>query len=415
MSFVLATVLKDLRRHLRDPTSFLLWLGIPIAIAGMLRLAFGGDGGGSMPQPHVLVVDQDDTFLTGLLVGALGAEQGPKLPFRAESVTLEEGRARIDDGDGSALLIIPEGFTSALLYEEPCTLELITNPAQRILPGMIEEALTMLVDGAFYVQRVFGSPLRAMAAEPPEGRTTLANAEVARIATEINELMERSTALLAPPAVKVVVEVPEEAEDDDIGFGQLFFPSMLFMTLFFLAQGMSEDLWVEKQGGTLRRALTSPNAASAFLGGKLIAAVTLAAAVSCGGMLLAQVTFGVGVASLPLAVLWSAASATMLVLFLYLLQLYASSQRAGNLLANLVTMPLLMLGGSFFPFEVMPDGMAALGRMTPNGWALEELKAILVGTAEPASLALSLAGLVGVSALLFFLSVRRIAGAFARS
>jgi ABC-type multidrug transport system permease subunit len=74
-----------------------------------------------------------------------------------------------------------------------------------------------------------------------------------------------------------------------------------------------------------------------------------------------------------------------------------------------------MLGGSFFPFEAMPAGMAALGRKTPNGWALEELKAILGDTIEPARLALAFAGLLAVCAVLFLLATRRIAGAFARS
>lgn len=418
MSFALATAKKDVQRKLRDPFAILLWLGIPIVIGAMLKFAFGGSNGAS-PQASILVVDEDDSFLSDFLLSALSADRGPTMPFTAESVDgRDEGRARIDDGDASALLIIPAGFSDALLLEEPCTLELVTNPAQRILPGMVEEALTMLVDASFYLHRVFGEPMRAIVQEPPPDRDTLDSAEVARISVQINDIMERALALLTPPVIKLVAEeTAGEAEDDAAGldFATLFFPSMLFMTLFFLAQGMSEDLWVERDAGTLRRALTTPNHAAAFVLGKVLAALIFVAGVTAGGVLLAQLAFGVALNNVALAITWATLAGAMLVLFLFLLQLFATSQRAGNLLTTLVTMPLLMLGGSFFPFEAMPSGMASIGRMTPNGWALEQLKSILSDTIEPSGLATAFAGVLAICVVLFLLTSRRIAGAFVRS
>jgi len=43
------------------------------------------------------------------------------------------------------------------------------------------------------------------------------------------------------------------------------------------------------------------------------------------------------------------------------------------------------LGGSFFPFDFMPQGFARIGRLTPNGWALGQLQNILTGTISTAS------------------------------
>ena len=412
--FLLDTAYKDLKRKLRDPMAFLVWLGIPIVIGGMIQLAFGGSGGGSGPKATVLVADQDASLLSGLLLGAMGQQQGQKLPFEAEEVTLEDGRDRIDDGDASALLIIPDGFGHALLHEETCTLELVTNPAQRILPGMVEETLTLLIDAVFYAHRVFGEPIQAMLQDPPAGANTLANEEVARISVMINDVVERTVELLDPPAIDLVIEVEEE-EEKDLDMGAIFFPSMLFMTLFFLAQGMSEDLWVEKQGGTLRRALTTPNRASAFLGGKLATAVLIISLVSFFGILLGRLVFGLDLKNLLLATAWSGVAGAFLTLLMMILQLIASSQRAANLLANLVMMPMLMLGGSFFPFEAMPGGLASIGRKTPNGWALEQLKAITNDVYTAADLGMAFLGLTAVSAVLFLITTKRLAGAFARS
>ena len=52
------------------------------------------------------------------------------------------------------------------------------------------------------------------------------------------------------------------------------------------------------------------------------------------------------------------------------------------MLASLMVFPLMMIGGSFFPFEAMPAWMAAVGRWTPNGQAVARLKDILDGSAR---------------------------------
>jgi ABC-type multidrug transport system permease subunit len=76
--------------------------------------------------------------------------------------------------------------------------------------------------------------------------------------------------------------------------------------------------------------------------------------------------------------------------------------------------PLIMIGGSFFPFEAMPAWMVSVGRLTPNGWALQQLKAILLREAEAASLAAALAGLLAAALVLFLLAGRRMRTGFAR-
>ena len=412
MSFALVTAWKDLRRRLRDPLGLLIWLGIPIGLGLMIKLAFGGSGGGG-PRAEVLVVDQDESFLSGFLLGAMGQERGGELPFVVEVVELEEGQRRIEDGDGSALLVIPEGFAEAVLNEEPCTLRLVTNPAQRILPGMVEETLNVLVDGVFYLHRVFGQAIEDMIVDPPEGRHTLSDPQVAEIATRINQRMESLGDLLFPPVIRVELDV-EEDQPDGPGFGEIFFPSLLFMTLFFLAQGISEDVWLEKEAGTLRRAVITPNPRAGFLLGKLLAAVVLVVVVSLAGLFLGRYGFGLELSNLFLATLWAGLAGCLFTALMVLLQLHARSQRGGSLLANLVMMPLLMLGGSFFPFEVMPEWMARIGRWTPNGWALVQLEAITTASPSPGDLALAFLGILAATLVLILLATRRLA-AFARS
>jgi ABC-type multidrug transport system permease subunit len=96
------------------------------------------------------------------------------------------------------------------------------------------------------------------------------------------------------------------------------------------------------------------------------------------------------------------------------LQVFSSSRRGGNILTMAIMFPLMMIGGSFFPFEAMPDWMAAIGKMTPNGWALARFKDIVAGTLEPVTLLITAAGLLLVSFLMFGICLKRLS-AFARN
>ena len=229
--------------------------------------------------------------------------------------------------------------------------------------------------------------------------------------------MIRMDSLLFPPVIDIDVVRPNDSRSDapQRGFIDLFLPSMLFMALVFMALGISEDLWVEKQQGTLSRALATPNAAAKFLAGKLLAATALMAVVALAALVAARYVLGAQVQNLVPAVLWTTYTGAFFVLLVCLLQLYASSQRAGGVLGSLIMMPLLMLGGSFFPFETMPEGFMRIGRLTPNGWALIQLNDILRSDVDWSRLAVTAAGIGLAGAILFLVANRRMAGAFARS
>jgi ABC-2 type transport system permease protein len=93
------------------------------------------------------------------------------------------------------------------------------------------------------------------------------------------------------------------------------------------------------------------------------------------------------VSNFPAAMLWIALSGAGLYLFMMLLQSLASTERVANMLSNFVLLPLSMVGGSFFPFDMMPKGFAQIGRLTPNGWSLTQLQHILAGNVTPAAFA----------------------------
>lgn len=411
MRFVLVSAVKDLRRRMADPAALLIWIGIPLAIATLMNLVSGG--GETVPRARVLVADQDDTLLSRLLAGA-GARGGLGEYVDLEQVpTAEEGRRRIDAGEAAALLVLPEGFQDAVLREEPAELQLVTNPAQRILPRIVEEGLEILTEAVFYVQRVFGPTIRRMIRDLPAGATGPSGAEVAAISVEINEELQRLQGLLFPPAIRLDIVTDRPQAGPELNFGQLFLPGMLFMSILFIADGMSADVWEEKTRGTLRRALTTPQTARRLLAGKVVAGAALGGTVALVALLAAIALFDIAWTRVPLAWLWCTFAGAALLPLLMLLQMAAASERGGRLLGSMVVFPLIMIGGSFFPFEAMPAWMSAVGRWTPNGLAVLRLKDLLYGEPQAGPLLVAAAGIGVPAALAFLLAARRVAGRFA--
>ena len=205
-----------------------------------------------------------------------------------------------------------------------------------------------------------------------------------------------------------VVRESTEPARAALNIGQLFLPGMLFMSFLFIASGMAMDVWEEDRLGTLRRLLATPRSAYGLLAGKLAAGVALMVAIAGIALLAAVAMFDVAWWRVPGAVAWSAFAGAALLAMTTLLQTFASSQRVAEMLSTSIIFPLMMIGGSFFPFEAMPDWMAVVGQWTPNGLSVVRLKDLLYGEPSATAFLVSSAA-IGVPAVAaFFLAGRRV-------
>jgi ABC-2 type transport system permease protein len=187
------------------------------------------------------------------------------------------------------------------------------------------------------------------------------------------------------------------------------------MALMFLAGSLSEDVWRERDQGTLRRVASTPTSVAVLLGGKLLAGGIVILGAMLVLLLVGMLYLELPLWRLPLALAWTAVSGVVLFLLLMTIQLHATSQRAGSMLTSSLVFPLLFVGGCMFPFEIMPARMVTIGRWTPNGWALQSLKDILFGRADAAELGAALAVLLAVALALFLLCERRMRRVFVGS
>lgn len=401
MHLVWVSALKDLRGFRRDPFSVLTWIGIPLVIAGLISMVFGGRQ--VTPQGRLLIADEDKSIASNLLASAFSREPLSSMVL-VEQVDAATGRARIGKGDASAFLHIPAGLQAAYLENRPFRLELLTNPAQRILPNMVNETLSIMLDAGFYLRKVADSQLRPL----PGGFT---NAALAQRIEEGRALATSIGRYLNPPLVQLETQVvAEKRETGDAA--SLFFPNMIFMGLLLTANGLARDLWDEKTSGTLRRLAMTPGSLGAFLAGRVLTVGLVYGLVSITGVAAAKWLAGAHILHVVQGAAWAAFSGTAFYTWMAMATVFAENARSANVFGNLVVFPLTMIGGCFFPFEMMPDGLANIGRHTPNGWAVVQFKEILFGSADASRIALTAAGLAAVSLVACAITLRRLRGGF---
>jgi len=132
---------RDLLRYLRNPGRTALLFAIPLLMAGIFALVFGGGGEDGGITIRVLLWDEDSSLLGRLLQGA---GDRPESEGRLEVVPVgQEGLEMMNHGDASALVHLPKGFTRAVIDGTPAAIEVIKNPAQRFLPLVVEEGVIL--------------------------------------------------------------------------------------------------------------------------------------------------------------------------------------------------------------------------------------------------------------------------------
>jgi ABC-type Na+ efflux pump permease subunit len=408
--FVRQAFRKDLSRSFKDRVALALYLGIPLVIGGMLLLLMGGDG--PKPVAHLLVVDEDETVASGLFQTLLRSEQMSEF-LSMEETNRAEGHELIDDGDASALLVIPEGFQDTVLREEPAELELVTNPAETIKPKILTVGMEVVVDAVFYLHRLLGEELRAIV-DSTDGDEAPDEEAIANISVDISRVIRKVEKYTFPPSITVEAVADENDRTGGVPLAHLMLPGIILMGLLLMAQSLAADVWAEKNSGTLSRMVSAPQPVASLLFGKILANAVLVFAVSLVLLVIGMLVLEIPLGRLPVALVWSTLSGVTLILLFMWFFVHARTRRAGVVITNSLVYPLLMLGGSFFPSEIMPEWMGVVGRLTPNGWSLENLKSILIDDVDGMALSMGIVGLLAAALLLFYLTAARMRGRFAR-
>ncbi|HEY7737880.1 MAG TPA: ABC transporter permease [Candidatus Limnocylindria bacterium] len=314
------------KTFLRDRTAVFFSFFLPLVI----MLIFGVLNFGAAAELEVGVVDEAGTASSQGVITAFG--QVPILTITEGS--REDELAALEEGDRALVVVFPEGW-------------------ELIPPGS---------DGF--------QPLTAFTNEATaqEGQTALlvVNAVVAQALV---------TAGGGSPEPLVVVE---EVAGRDLGYIDFLVPGILGLTIMQLGLFSVAFGFVQlKTTGTLRRLFATPTSPNYFLGAQ-VSSRLLITIVQVLILLGVGIWFGVQLVGSIFVVL--ALSIVGSIVFLAMgfgVAGWAKNENQAAPVANLISLPMMFLSGSFFPREAMPEFLQQVTRFLPLTYLNDALRAVI--------------------------------------
>jgi ABC-2 type transport system permease protein len=333
--------LKDLKVAFRDKAAIIM-LVAPFVLTlamGTVTGSLSGDGDGGLQDIPIAIVDHDDGPLADALVEVL--QSGQEGLFAAELAEEALARERVEEDKVAAAVIIPDGFSEALLSPEgaDAAIEIYANPSRAITAGV--------------VRRVVAS---------------IAPQDAAQVGEEIGRQLESS-----PLLISIDLDAPVQGEEEPFNMMAVLAPNMALLFLMYTVSSVGgRSILAEREEWTLQRMMSTPSSMAQVLGGKVFG-VLLTGAAQMGILILAssllfQVKWGnpVAVIALVLAAVVGASGWGILL---------AALAKTPAQVSNLGTALMLIfgiLGGSFFAGFGSPTGLwGTISRITPNSWAGE--------------------------------------------
>ena len=394
---ILDIAFKDLVRSFRSLFAVGMMFGAPLLITGLIYFAFGGLSGGTgrinLPQLTVAVVNQDEP-VTGepafgdMLLTYFADPAMPTWLHVRPFATEAEGRAAVNQRTAGVALIIPPGFSRALLAEQgpgPAAsvtpaLTLINDPTLTIGPQIVQDLVRLFVDsvtGARIALTTAADQAQARhVAVDPAALQALGLQYAAWAADTERNIHHSAAPILAVRAPAAAANAP--ANDVARLMGSIM-AGMLVFFVFFTGANTAQSILQEDEEGTLARLFTTPVSRTAILGGKFVA-VSLTIGVQAVVLVIAS--------ALMFKIDWGQPASLVLVLVgitlaaagfgVCLLSFVKGLRQSGPMIGGVLSVTG-MLGGLFTSGIAMPVAFETINLLLPQGWAFRGLKLVLDG------------------------------------
>jgi len=364
---------KDLLRRWRSPLATLVMIVFPLFMSLAIGSISGGGGGGSkFPRIKVLLQNNDtDGFLSNAIMGMAGQGEGQE--YMEVVAVGDEGTEMMEEGKASAMVVLPDSFTTKVFNRDPVEIAVVRNPAEGIKPEIVVQGTDVLATYLDQASRLLTEELgiiQVMMEADKVPASTKVGVVAAGITTKINGVEK----YLFPPLVEI--GSVKQSEEDDEGPGSSVFGYVLIMTtvmaLLFVATRSMGDIFEEHNNGMLKRQLATPMGIGMVVGAKTVFGVVFGVIVlmilGVIGLALQWIVPPVDlVAAVILGISFSLAACGFLALILSLVK----TEKQAGILGWLVIMGMSAIGGSMMPINQMPAPMQAAAKYTINYWAVD--------------------------------------------
>jgi ABC-2 type transport system permease protein len=386
-----ALVAADLKIARHDRRALLMRFIVPLAIAGLMGLAFGGGGKAAPGRIPVAVVNQDHSKISQAVVAGLAGDA----TLEVTQLDAASAREQVRKGRIRVAVILPPGFGEAagrafLASGTRPEVPVLYDPSQAFVVAMVKGMLMQHVFTAV-TQQLFSGPegprliddalagLESSPEMPAETRSDLR--ELLARASSLNRRSQESSGGLSGPArggLSAPFSVAEEAvvaggvpyngyAHATAGMGVQFVLMMGIEAGVALLEQRRRGWWLRMRAAPVsRRTVLASRITSAAISALLMLGVLYAGAALLFGVRVEGSLAGfVGV-----IVAFSLTTAA----FGLLIAALGRTPDATRGLAIFATLVMVLLGGGWVPSFLFPPWLQQFGKALPTYWAIEGLE-----------------------------------------
>ncbi len=396
MKQIIAIAWKDALVRFSSRTELLFFIILPVIFTFIIGGGFGGAQRANRDdRVRLLVVDDAHSALSQQLINAL-AKSGS---VRPDVMARVDADSEFSADRAPALLIIPAGFDQVGL-SNGLMLDLRAKPNNMSAPiaeRSVNMAVSVISVAASAAQQSLSEAERIKPFASVADRQVYYDHALAQAQTAGAESSSAGVEITRPATASYRYNPAAQASAGQL-ITWVFIPLLGIGTLFAY----------ERQSGTLRRLFVMPVSKAQLLlgtiGGQFLTSLAQMALLIGFGIAVMGLNWGNDLAGLAVMMiatgLCGAAMGTMLGAFV-------KSARQANGLSIMLGMVMALLGGCWYPQEIIPEGVRTILQIVPTTWAMRGLTDLAArGLGLPAILP-SAAILVAFAAVFFVVGIAR--------
>ena len=396
---VLAIAFNSLKVTFRDKGN-LIWLIIMPIVWTTLIGTMSTTGGGDEKIP-VGFLNSDRGIYGEVFEEILKKEESIKIIVMAED-DKDKMRNLVRDSKLSVGLIIPDNFSEKLKVGEQVVIEILKS--ERNSSYFLEELIEKIT------QRISMDALAANFTVDKISKSGLVlESEMEKERLWKEAFMKADSFFKPAPAISieyVVLSVEKREENVPIGVEASspgFAVMFVMMGVCFAGVAMVQ----ERHNKTLARLLTTPTEKFSIISGKMLGFFLVGFIQFMILILFGQLVLKVNWGNLPLGVLLLVVSYVLSVTGLgTLLSVVVRTSAQAGAFAVLISIVTSMLGGAWWPIEIVPKFMQNIARFTPQYWAINGFNKIITRGFGIIEILPNFYVLLAISAISLLLAIR---------
>ncbi|SFW99760.1 ABC-2 type transport system permease protein [Thermoactinomyces sp. DSM 45891] len=401
---------KDLQILFRDIWGLAYLFLAPIIIIAIASVALSGLYGGPTEKFKIPVVVEDSGQAAKDMVEALKKVEALDLILTYKKDGEEQPMTRSEAEelvkDKKAAIVIPKGFSKAVDEGKGASVEVIQNPADQVIPGVIKNVVseyTSRLSTAIVANQVGAQSIQNFASVVGQKHNLKLDPT-----SEISKVQDYVKPYTEKPPIEVKTKSLEKSKGSTATPFDYNVPGYAVMFVLFGASSAASALLEERENGTLRKLKTLPISSQSILLGKMLSSF-MTATFQClvlftVGYLVFDMNLGNSILGLLLMMISTAFAATGLAM---LLAAFCKTRSQASGISLLVVLSMSALGGSWWPLSIVPEWLQKFAHVTLTAWSTGGFSDLLVYGGGLVDILLPAGVLLGMGLLFLTIAIQR--------